>query len=178
MRGTTKSSPAVETAKMLNLRSDGPVEITLPTGDIAILKPVTASLIDAVTSRIEDPKPPMWHNEAKDIDEPNPSHPDYLAAVDNANRLRGIAAMDAMVMFGVDLVNGIPEDGKWLKTLRYMEKRGMLSLADYDLEDALDLEFLYKRFVAVDSNVIGKISELSGISPAEVDRAEESFPGD
>ena len=100
MRGNTKSSPAVETAKVLNLRSEGPAEITLSTGDKAILKPVTASLIDAVTSRIEDPKPPMWHNESKGIDEPNPSHPDYLAAVDDANRRRGIAAMDAMVMFG------------------------------------------------------------------------------
>jgi len=178
MRGNTKSSAAVETAKMLNLRSEGPAEITLSTGDKAILKPVTASLIDAVTSRIEDPKPPMWYNESKGTEEPNPSHPDYLQAIDDANRRRGIAAMDAMVMFGVELVDGLPESEKWLDTLKYMEKRGMLSLEGYDLKDPLDLEFLYKRFVAVDTNIIAKVSELSGISSAEVERAEASFQSD
>jgi hypothetical protein len=86
--------------------------------------------------------------------------------------------MDAMVMFGVELVDGLPESEKWLDTLKYMEKRGMLSLEGYDLTDPLDLEFLYKRLVAVDTNIITKISELSGISAAEVERAEASFQSD
>lgn len=169
-------SPAVEVAK--NMNGDfKPKEVTLPSGDRVILKPITASLVDAVTSRIKDPKPPMWHNPDKDIDEPNPSHPDYLEELREVGRLRGMAAMDAMCMFGVELVNGVPEDGKWIKKLEFMQKHGMLDLTGYDLNDELDREFLYKRYIAVDASVINQISELSGISGEEVTAAEESFPG-
>jgi hypothetical protein len=176
MVGKAKPSPAVVVAKNVNGRSSI-LEVTLSTGDRAILKPVTASLIDSVTSRIEEPSVPMWHNPDKDIDEPNPSHPDYLKAKDDSGRKRGIAALDAMVMFGVDLVDGLPENDRWLKKLRFMEKHGQISLEGYDLEDELDKEFLYLRYVAVDNDVITKISELSGISSVEVTEAEDSFPG-
>lgn len=176
MKGSSKPSPAVSVAKNMNGRSST-LEIVLPTGDRAILKPVTASLIDAVTSKIENPRPPMWHNEDKGIDEPNPNHPDYLQALEDVGRKRGIAAMDAMVMFGVDLPDGLPADETWVNKLRFMEKHGQLDLEGYDLDDLLDREFLYKRYVAVDTSIIEKISELSGISAADVTAAEDSFSG-
>lgn len=184
MKSSTSPSPAVAAAKNVNGR-DRVREVVLATGDRARIMPVTASMIDAVTSMIPDPKPPVWYNPNKPSDkfpegepEPNPNHPDYLKALDDANRERGIAAMDALVMFGVELLDGVPEDDRWIAKLRYMEKKGRLSLDGYDLEDPMDREFLYKRFIAVDNDVIVLVSEVSGISPAEVDRAEDSFQGD
>jgi hypothetical protein len=174
MRG--EPSPAVITAKSMSTNHANR-EIVLATGDKAMLSPVSASIIDAVTSRIQDPKPPMWHNSDKDVDEPNYSHPDYVQAIEDTNRRRGMAALDAMVMFGVELVDGLPENDKWLKKLQLMVRHGTLSLDGYDLDDELDREYLYKRFIAVDNDTINKISEISGISSAEVASAEAAFPG-
>jgi hypothetical protein len=97
--------------------------------------------------------------------------------MEDAGRKRGIAAMDAMVMFGVELVDGLPDDDKWLKKLQNMEKHGLLDLSGYDFDDETDKEFVYKRFVAVDTNVIERLSEISGISAEDVEEAERSFRG-
>jgi hypothetical protein len=175
MTGNSKSSPAVSTAKKVASRNNNR-DITLPTGDEAVLMPVSASLIDAVTSEVKDPKPPMWYNKDADREEENFNHPDYIKGLEDAKRRRGIAALDAMVMFGIELVDGVPEDDRWLQKLQFMAKRGMLSLDGYDLSDPLDKEFLYKRFVAVDNDTITLISEISGISGEEVAAVEESFP--
>lgn len=177
MSEKTKSSPAVDVARRLK-SNNGVVEIILPSGDKAVLHPVSASLINAVTSKIKDPDPPMWYNKEYDREEPNPSDPRYQQALDDANTQRGIAAMDAMVMFGVDLVDGLPEDDSWLRKLKLMEKQGLLELSAYDMNDDLNLEFLYKRFIAVDTFTINKISEISGVSAEEIEEAERSFRGD
>jgi len=51
-------------------------------------------------------------------------------------------------------------------------------LSGYDLDNEIDREFLYKRFVASNAEVIAKVSRLSGVvTPEEVALAEESFPG-
>lgn len=172
-------SPAVPVAKEKANR-DGTEnhEVTLAGGVRATLVPVSASLIDEVTSRIKPPKIPMWHNEDKDRDEPNPNDPAYTAELAEVGRKQSTAAIDAIVMFGVELVDGLPEDDKWLKKLQYMEKRGNLDLSSYDVDDELDQEFLYKRFIGVSTDIITKISEISGVSGEDVEDAERSFPGD
>ena len=172
----TKTNPAVQVAK--NGRFDREkVEVTLATGDRVRIMPVSASLIDEVTSKIPEPKIPVWFDKERDIEVPNPDHPEYIKAVDDMNRKRGIAAMDALVMFGVEFIDGMPEDKSWIKKLKFMEKRKQVDLSEYDLDDPLDQEFLYKRFIAVDTQTISLISEVSGISPDEVAQAEASFQG-
>lgn len=152
--------------------------VTLSTGVRAYLRPVAASLIDEVTARIRDPEVPTWHNPEKDRDEPNPSDPAYQRGLEDANRQRGVAAIDALVMFGIDLADGLPEDGGWLTKLRYLEKRGHLDLSEYDLDDPTDQEFLYKRFVAVASADIALVSMRSGVQGEAVAQAARSFRGD
>jgi len=151
--------------------------VTTQTGIRLFLVPVSTALIEEVTSKIADPDVPLWHNEAKNRDEPNPDDPNYLKAVERAGRERGIAVMDAMCMFGVELVDGMPENTSWLKKLRFMEKRGQVNLSSYDLEDPLDLEFLYKRYIAVDNEIIGRVSTISTLTPEAVAKAEERFRG-
>jgi hypothetical protein len=152
--------------------------VTLSTGVRARIRPVAATLLEEVSARIPEPEVPIWHNPDKDRDEPNPSHPQYIAAQARANRERGLAAIDAMVMFGVELVDGLPENDGWLEKLKFLEKKKLLSLADYNLEDPVDKEFLYKRFIAVASTDLRTISQRSGITPEEIARAAGTFPGD
>jgi hypothetical protein len=171
------TNPAVETAKIVASRDGDEQHVTLTTGVRARILPVSATLIDEVTSKIPDPEVPTFFNEAKSREEPNPSDPEYLRRLSDAERKRGVAALDALVMFGVELLDGLPEDRGWLTKLQYMEKRGHLDLSSYDLNDAMDLEFLYKRFVAVSNQVLTKVGEISGVTAAEIAQAENSFPG-
>jgi hypothetical protein len=169
-------SVAVSVAKQLNSK-DGDGHIVILKGIRVRLSPVAATLIDEVTSRIKDPDVPIWHDPDKDRDMPNPLDPQYVKDVSEASRLRGVAAMDAMCMFGAELLDGMPEDDTWLKKLRYMAKRGMVNLDNYDLDDELDQEFLYKRFILVDNETLMAIGKMSTLQTDEVAKAEESFPG-
>ena len=59
-----------------------------------------------------------------------------------------------------------------------MQSMGMLDLTtEYDLDDPLIKELVFKKFVGVTTDVITKVTEISGISPEEVAAAEESFQG-
>jgi hypothetical protein len=177
MTDNKKVSPAVEVARENSSdNGDGRI-VTLSDGRKARLIPVSATLIDEVTTRIKDPEVPMIYLEEKGRSEPNPSDPIYLEKMSEANRERGIAAIDAMVMFGVELLDGVPEDGEWLKKLRFMEKRGQIELSSYDLEDSMDREFVYKRFIAVGNSLLERITHISGIGQEDIEQAERSFRG-
>ncbi len=172
---TAEVSPAVIVARGKDGRNSGEIIIVLPTGDRARLLPVSAALIDEVTSHIEDPKPPVWHNPETGEDEPNFNHPDYAKALDAAGRKRGMAVIDATVMFGVELLDGVPSSDQWVSKIKWMAKHGKLVLDGYDLEDPMDMEFLYKRFIAVNNDVMEEVLRISGVGPDDVARAEKSF---
>lgn len=172
---SSKTNPAVDAAKENhNAQADYQVNVD---GVKYRLRAVAPALMDAVTNKIEVPTVPLWHNPEMDRDEPNPSHPDYIKALDEANRRRGIATYDALVMFGIELAEGLPEDRLWLKKLKFMEKHGQLSLGEYDLEDDFDLEFLYKRYVLATGDMVDAIGQLSALTAADVKRAGAIFPG-
>lgn len=172
-----EKNKTVEVAKEIATEKGSNREMITSSGVRIKLVPVSTALIDEVTSRIHDPEIPMWHNEAKDRDEPNPSDPNYLRAVEAANRERGVAVLDAMCMFGVELLDGLPEDSGWLAKLKFLERRGQVDLSGYDTTDPLDLEFLYKRYIAVDTDLISKISSLSSVSAEAVSKQEGMFRG-
>lgn len=174
-KSTEKSNPAVEVAKELD--NDETLIVELPYGVRAEIRPVSATLINEVTNHIEYPQVPIWHDEDKGRDEPNPNDPQYLQDVDEVNQKRGIAAMDAMVMFGVFLIDGLPEDESWVSQLKFMEKRKQIDLSGYDLDDSLEKEFLFKRFIGVSTNIFDLVTKASGISPEEVEAREDLFPG-
>lgn len=173
---SSNPSPAVDAAKYISNRDEKDNIIVLPGGDKIKVIPVSATLIDEVVSRVEDPEVPMWRNPDKDRDEPNPNDPQYLREVAASERKRGIAAMDAMVMFGIELIDGVPPTDKWLKKLKIMEKMGHVDLSAYDMEDPIDVEFLYKRFILSDANLLNIIGRASGVASEDVQRAEKSFP--
>lgn len=174
MTNKEKKSPALEVAK--DRASEGAEERVLSTGIRVRLGSVSATLIEEVSSRIPYPDVPMWFNEAKERDEPNPGDPKYLDAVAQVDRDRGIAAMDAMILFGVELLDGVPDDDTWVNKLRFLEKRNMLDLGDYDFTDALDREFLFKRYVAIGAADLDLIGEMIGVSEEAIASAAESFP--
>ncbi len=165
----------VQTAKNIEKKS---VEVTMSTGVRAEIKTVAASLIDMVTSQISEPEVPMEHNPDKDRDEPNPQSPKYINEVKAYNKARGEAAIEAMIMFGVVLLDPIPPKSEWLDKLQFLEKRKRLDLSKYDLEDPIDLEYLYKSLIAVGKPDLMRVMKSANISTEAMANAEKSFPGD
>lgn len=169
------SSPVVDVAK--NLRNAENEFVMLADGLRGKIIPVSATLISEVTRAVKDPPIPMIHDEEKGRDIPNEHDPVYLQGCEEARSQRGMAAMDAMLMFGLELVDGIPEGDLWLKKLQTLEKRKQLDLSVYDLDDEIDREFLYKRYIAADTKVLEEITKRTGLTEQAVQEAEESFPG-
>lgn len=173
MGASDGKNPAVEVGKA---RSNGDGIVTLSTGVRARLKPVAASLINDVTTRVRDPKVPIWHDPEKDRDIPHPDDPAYLEARLEAQQKRSAAALDAMILFGVELVDGVPDESEWLPKLKFMEKAGHISLEGYDLTNEFEREFVFKKYIAVGTNDLDVVGNLMGISEEAVKKAAESFP--
>lgn len=157
--------------------------VTLSTGIRARLKAVSTHLIDDATRRIKYPKVPLVLDEDKGREIENPFDPDYLAEREEADRKKGMAAMDIMTMFGVELADGVPPTDEWLPKLVFMAKQGIIDfdVKDYDLTNPMEVEYLFKRNFAVSAADISRIGELSGVggvNAEETRRAEESFRGD
>ncbi len=176
----SKNTAVIEIAK----KYDGAGEnepVYLSTGVLARIVPVSAALLDEAQSSVPIPKVPTWYNKDKERDEENPNHPDYLAAIDTAERKRNMASIDVMIMFGVVLVDqngdevGAPKDNSWLSKLIFMDKRGVISLGDVDFDDELEREFIYKKYVAVGVPDIFMITRRVGIDEEEVQKALNSF---
>ena len=167
---------AVAVAKEKRERG-GPVR-ELANGHPARFVPVPQSVIQAALALQPEPRVPMWYNPDKEREEPNPNHPDYLEAVERYEREQYGITFDCYAMFGVELVGGLPEDDGWLKKLKLMQRLGRLDLSAYDLEDDIDLEFVYKRHFAMGNEDYVAVGLISGINPEEVRRAARGFPGD
>jgi len=170
-----KLNPAVEVAKARRGMEESGIE-TLSTGIRARIVPVAASLIDEAVARIRDPQVPVIMNKDKGREEENPLDPVYLKAVADAQRKRVRAGLDVMIMFGIELADGVPEDDAWVKRLQLMEKMKYLDLGEFDFKDPIEREFLYKSFIAVASTDLIRLGVLSGISRKEVSEAAANFP--
>jgi hypothetical protein len=172
-----KKSPAPDVARSRAQEFTPDEVVMLSTGYRARVKPVPASLLDAVTARVVEPSPPMQFVESKGRDEPNPFAPEYLKGLEAANRERGLATIAALLMFGIDLVDGLPPLEEWLPRLNYMVRRGMLDLSKYDLQDEYDREYVFKAYVAVAQPDINRLMIACGLLQEEVRAAVKGFPG-
>jgi hypothetical protein len=164
-------------AKRLS-RGRGEDVFTLSTGVVVRLHPVSSSLVEEMKGAVKMPDVPKVWIEAKEREEENPNDPQYIEQVEACTAKRADAIFDALCMFGVELVDGLPDDDSWLKKLRMLERRGRMDLSGFDLDDEFDLEFLYKRYVAVAGADLELIGGLHGFRPLEVARARAMFLGD
>lgn len=171
VKTTVAEMPVVETAQeKAGLETDA-VEV-LSTGIRVRLKSVSASLIDEVRARIKDPDVPEIYDEEKDRKLRNPNDPTYLRALEEAEDLRGRAATDAMIMFGVELVDPIPEGDGWINQLAFLG-------IEVDESNSFAREFAFKKYIAVGTPDLPKVFTASTPVTGEgVAKAMAGFPGD
>jgi hypothetical protein len=167
----TEKSRIKDAAKKLAQGQGGEGIVTLSTGIRVRLHPVSSSLVEEMRAAVKMPPVPKVWIEAKEREEENPNDPRYMEAVEEANRKKADAMFDALVMFGIELLDGLPESDQWLRKLRLLEKRGHIDLSGFNLEDEFDQEYLYKRYVAVAGDDLNIIGALHGFRPLEVAQA-------
>ena len=163
--------PVVAVAKERRVQTDEGGIVTLSSGVRVRLKPVAPSLIDEAIARVLDPEVPTWIDPEKDRELPNPSDPAYLRACTAAHNARGRVSIDALIMFGVELEEGVPEDGAWLKKLQRLGY-------NIDPKDPIDVEFAYKKYIAVQLEDYPLLGRRSGIRQEDVEAQAKSFQGD
>lgn len=164
---------AVETAR--DLAEDVQDEFLEVDGFVFRTKAIPVAIITDTTNRIPEPKIPVWHNPEYDRDEQNPNDPAYLEAKAEVDQKRGEAMIDATVMFGIDLPDGVPPTEKWLPKLKFLEKRGQVDLSGFNLDDPLELEFVFKRYIIANIALINYIQEMSSVTPEDVGKAGRPF---
>ena len=117
-----------EAAKEIVQREQDIDEIhVLSTGIRVKLSSVSGTLIDDLRAAIEDPPIPVVYIDEKSREEENPNDPAYLAAVEEANRRRGVAMLDAIMIFGMELVDGMPKDDVWSRSSRHWPSTRVLT---------------------------------------------------
>ena len=171
-----KVSPAVIVAK--NQRDEDSNILLNPSGVRVKVLPVSAPLITEATVLLERPQIPTFFSKDLDREESNPSDPEYLIALADYDDARSKASMDVMIMFGLELPDGVPPKEDWLHKLEWLAKRKQFAIKEYDLDDKADLEFLYKTFFCSTAEILDALAEQSMVSPAMVEEVEDSFPSD
>jgi hypothetical protein len=164
-------------AKQISGGQDEDSVTVLSTGVRVRLKPVSSTLVEEIKSAIPMPDVPKVWLADKEREEENPNDPRYIEAVERAMMARADATLDALVLFGVELIDGIPDDDEWVLNLKMLERLGHLDLKRFNLKDDFDRKFCYKRYVAVAGADLRMVGQLHGLNPLEVARARSTFLG-
>jgi len=173
-RGTTPN-PTLAAVRAAALQPADRGVVTLSTGVRARIKPVSAKLLDDIARSVPEPAVPRQFIEEKGREEYNPLDPGYLAAVKEANHLRGLRSTEALIMLGIELQDEVPPVDDWLPKLEFLARRGAVDLTAFDLTDPLEVEFVYKTMIAVATPDLMLVSMASGLTEAEVAEAMAGF---
>ena len=134
------------------------------------LKPLSPGILQRARAKIKTPPVPKYFDENKGREIENPNHPAYKAALEQVEMDRNEAVVNAMVMFGTELVDGVPEDDSWIDML---EVSGVEDNVNRDSK--VLLEFLYKKHIAVGNPEYLLISQLSGGDPEAIKEQLDNF---
>jgi len=142
------------------------------------LVPVAANVLREAMSRIPDALTRVFTNPTDGKEYENPAHPEYIAEVKLVEEERTKASMNAMVLFGMELLDDIPEDNEWLEKCRFAKL-----ISDDEYKEAISAdgkymrEMLFKNFIVSDFKVINQIASMSGVTKEMIALARDSFSG-
>jgi hypothetical protein len=155
----------IQTAKDQPLEKD---DIhTLRSGVKVRMRPVSPALVNDAMLRVPMPQVPKVWSEQRGKELPNPLSPDYVESMDRYQREQGQAALNAAIMFGIELVDGLPEDGRWIKQLQ------MLGF-EFDASDVVECEFYFKKHIAMTTQDLQEMQASLGVTPEGIEKAKKA----
>lgn len=156
---------------------DGMDIITLSTGVVLKLRPVSKWLIQSVNSKFEKPKVPTQYIESVGKEIENPSHPEYKEAVEQYLVDIGNATTDVCILRGTEIIEK-PDD-----MISYDDEECVLEMKELGFKntDNLKSRYLYwVKYIAApldnDMNqLMGALGRLTGVAEADVLEAVARF---
>lgn len=150
-------------------------ELVLGNGAILRLKRIPPLLISRVVNQAHpNPKPPKiiikTFDDKEGHEEDNPHDPDYIEALKDNRRAQGTAMIDLAILRGVEVT--LPEDDSWIADLASL---------GIDVGETYNARVnTYVRYILLESptdisNLLRKISILSGVREEDVRAAEDRF---
>ena len=141
------------------------------------LSPVATSIFTEAMGKIEEAIPPTYTNKQTGKEELNPASPQYQKDLKKVEKDKAEASMNVLILFGIELIDSVPKDTRWLDLLVYGEmitkREKKEALED---ETGIDLEFLYKKYVVADVDITNQVARMTGVTQEQIASATKSFP--
>lgn len=136
--------------------------------------PVPQNAIVNASQKIKDPNPPLKPHPTDPNRAPvsSPDDPEYLAKLRENEQKRSDAVQDILFGFGLELVDPLPEDEKW------MHKLALVGLIDRDKiadADELQKELWFKKYMVANDQVYFELGKKLGISEEGVAQIRAAF---
>jgi hypothetical protein len=153
---------------------NGKSTFTLGNGITVVIKPIAPFLLNDARKKIAKPKPPVQKIPTYDgtgfIEESNPAHPDYQAALQNYHEELGLFMGEVMMRLGVEA----EVDHDAVKQLR--EQWAKLNIGELDSDDA----YCYIRYCLIETqedfqNLIEAVTSRNNPTEKAVADAIETF---
>jgi hypothetical protein len=154
-------------------------EFVARNGLVLKLKKVNRLVVVEAGRKIPMPVAPRFYNDEKGREEENPSHPDYIEAVREANYARGMMTIGVYITLGTEIKSlgeGMqrPEEKEWAETLAEL---------GIDIPSASRPRYVaWLKYYALEDDELTELTNksmrFSGITlESDVIEAKESFRG-
>ena len=152
--------------------------LTLQSGVVLRLKPISPGLLRRAAAKIPEPEVPRVYLDEKQREEENPNDPRYLQALGERSEKQALAQMDVAILYGTD-VKLVPKgvlksDGDWAEP--FLEDR---ILSEVDLDSFRKRYLNWMLFYALrgsdEAKLFARIIALCGLTEAEVAEVMASF---
>lgn len=151
--------------------------ITLSTGVVLRLKPISKQLIRTVQTQFERPEVPMWEDPNKGRQVENPSDPKYIEAVEQYMVEIANATMDVCILRGTEVLEK-PDDLLDPDSEQWVYEMQTLGLPMGDNPRARYLAWIKGVAAPLDRDmnlVMGVIGRMTGVSETDVLEAVSRF---
>ena len=150
--------------------------VVLASGIRVRYRPVGANAIREFQANIPDAVPPTFTDPATGKEQPNPASPSYMANQKLVDEERTSAAMNALMLGGIELVDGMPDRDEALLDRWEFLKLISEEEAIFAKKNDTAYELYYKKYVVADANVITQLGQLAGVTQEMIAEARDSFP--
>ncbi len=156
-------------------------EVTLPNGVKLKLHKSPPFALQQAVANLTPPKVPIWRNPGKGRDEENPNDPDYIQALAQYQGQTGQAALNALFLFGVEVVS-VPKGMQAIEDTTWSDELAFLDMAVPDDPNSRVRKLMWLKVVAIDKeeyleDVSNKLFALQGLSEEDIAAAIDSFRG-
>jgi hypothetical protein len=167
-------SPAVTAAKKKESIVDADNIYTSKGGIRVRIHTINQLLIEEAVNELQEPKVPVIIDEDKGYTIENPDSPQYKRDMEAFERKQYMATLDAALLWGIELLDPIPDDDTWIKKLRFFSKRNpQVNIDQYDMDEPIEREFVYKKFVAINTDELVNLMDMivEGVSEEDKEKA-------